>query len=210
MKFLNINIRDIIKDVIISLIVFFIIGLLSKLKAALPIAGNNIIHIISSIIISEASRRIGLSLFDIFCMIISLPLLLILVIIYSISFYNWWQDNKKLKHFLKNYNETESSADLYEKNKIRINNNRNKMIGNIIAVVIFIICLANFSFTSYIPAALRHSYEIEIKRITPYTTTEVIQKLESDWTLMKTEKDFEKIHSTIDEIKNKNNLNKVR
>ena len=58
----------------------------------------------------------------------------------------------------------------------------------------------------FIPYSYKHSFDLAIKKITPYTTIETIQRLQSDWTMMKTYKDYSEIQNTIIKIEENNNL----
>ena len=188
MKIFNFSRKEnIIHDVIISLVVFILVEALKKLIQSLPSTGTNILRYVSNSICQSASTRIGISLFDIFCVIIVLPLLFVFILVCSISFFNWNSENKEIKS-LKNAQDSSDSTNK-ELNKL-VKKNRYKMASNLLAVFIGIFCLIQLAIICFFPAALRHSFDVELKRIAPYTTVETIQKLESEWTRMKTEKDL--------------------
>lgn len=191
--------KNIVHDVIIGFIVFIIVEIFKKFIQILPSSGSNILRYISNKVCENASSRIALSLFDIFCVVIILPLFLTFLVLFIISFSNWIKSNKELRQL-------EKSQDSNNETKKMIKRNHYRMAINLVCAFIGVLCLIELSIDSFLPATLRHSFDIEIKRITPYTATETIQKLESDWVMIKTEEDFLKIYSVINEIRKTNSI----
>lgn len=82
-----------------------------------------------------------------------------------------------------------------------------KSINKTISIIILGCCL----FLSLIcfkiaPCAHRNKFDETIIKITPYIEQNEVNKLKSDWTRMKTKKDYQKIDKFIDDVIEKNNL----
>ncbi|MCR5622062.1 MAG: hypothetical protein K6G18_09425 [Treponema sp.] len=194
------TLKDIPKQVTVSLIVLFVVDIFRKLKNYLPAAGSNLLKYISHTIIRNAATRTGVSLIDFFYVLIILPVLLVFIFLLFVSSYNWYKQSKQMKKL------DGSDNILYSKTKKEIKDCKKNAISTLVTAFIGIFCLLEISFISYFPVALREQFDLKLKRIAPYTTEETIQKLESDWTIMKTNEDYSAIDSVISEIEEENNL----
>ena len=60
----------------------------------------------------------------------------------------------------------------------------------------------------YIPVGIHMNFNRDITIIKPYTDTQTILLLESDWARMKSKEDYDKIYQVINEVKENNNIPK--
>ena len=113
---------------------------------------------------------------------------------------------KQLTNLENKISDLENKIKQTEKKILR---NNKVLIVNYIIDTIYILFLTFFFIIMFVlPFAYKHSFDISITKIKPYTTIENIQKLESDWTMMKSKDDYNKIDLTISKIIEDNNLTK--
>ena len=91
------TLKDILKEVAVSLIVLFVVYVFRKLKNYLPTAGSNLLKYISYTILQNAATKTGASLIDFFYVLIILPVLLVFIFLLLVSSYNWCKGRKQIK-----------------------------------------------------------------------------------------------------------------
>lgn len=83
----------------------------------------------------------------------------------------------------------------------------NKSLAACIIKVFFtVVCCVVLHLSCIKPIQMRIGFTNAIKIITPYTDEHTIDKLESDWALMKTKEDYMAIDKAITEIRDSNDL----
>ena len=224
MRILGFDTKSLIKDLAISIIGIIIVTLFTKIMHVLPIVGKSIAKIIPAIICSQAATMTEYYLLNYFLIVFIVCALFAGGVFYVSRISAKIRENVEIKKIVESKGNniceqtlenqldnlenkiTELENKLDETVKLRQKNNMHDIFGYIVSFIYSLFVLFFFCIMFFIPYSYKHSFDLAIKKITPYTTIETIQRLQSDWTMMKTYKDYSEIQNTIIKIEENNNL----
>ncbi len=209
--------REIIVGVIVSILTTIVIKAWDWIIDIAPQVGSNIIETIDNLTYSFAAQMSSITLLWISFSCVSSAFLGFIISTISRGFETYIETRKLEKEVKKMTDEQIEAAELslYKQdittthtNYIKDSISHGKRVGKsalFCTILLFIVYVMINTFVLQ-PSHLREKFTQDITIITPYVECGVVQKLESDWILMRNRDDYEAIYEIVDNIKEQNDL----